>query len=280
MQEGRVVLALVVALVLNACAAGQNQMSTGGSPMNAIEPAPASLEGGEWVVVEHLDADGELVPIAEGIRANAVFADGRVAGNSGCNAFAGAYEADGDNLSIDQVATTQMACVPEIVPVERAVLGALDATIGYTIDDGSLSLTDADGQVVLLLEASPLTLVGADWGAIAINDGQGGVRSLVIGTSADATFGEDGQLAGFGGCNRVFGPYEVDGLSIRIGPLASGRMSCPEPEGVMEQEAAYLAALERATTWTIRDGRLQLRDADGALQVDYRPADEVPTSEQ
>ena len=137
-----------------------------------------------------------------------------------------------------------------------------------------------DARVVLRLEASPLTLVGMEWGAIAINNQSGGVVSLVIGTTVGATFGEDGQLAGFGGCNRVFGPYEVDGVSIRIGPLASGRMSCPEPEGVMEQEAAYLAALERATTWTIRDGRLQLRDADDALQVDYLPADEIPPPEQ
>jgi heat shock protein HslJ len=57
-------------------------------------------------------------------------------------------------------------------------------------------------------------------------------------------------------------------------------MACPEPAGAMEQESAYVAALARAVTWTIRDCRLQLRDENGSLQVDYRPADEVPTTDQ
>jgi hypothetical protein len=50
-------------------------------------------------------------------------------------------------------------------------------------------------------------------------------------------------------------------------------MACPEPPGAAEQEAAFLAAMERATTWSIREDRLELRDAGGALQVGFRMTD-------
>jgi hypothetical protein len=45
-------------------------------------------------------------------------------------------------------------------------------------------------------------------------------------------------------------------------------------EGVGEQEAAYFAAVARLATLRIEGDRLQLRDADGALQVDFRAARE------
>jgi heat shock protein HslJ len=207
--------------------------------MSTMEPMPdgVSLEGGEWLVVEHLDASGDLVPIAEGIHATAPFADGRVAGSTGCNRYTGMYEAGEGTLTIGQVATTKMACLPEADAVERSVLAALDATAGYAIDDeGLLSLTDTHGSVVLRLEASRLGLIGTEWGAIMINNGREAVTSLVAGTTASARFAADGQLSGFGGCNRVFGPCEVDGESIRIGPVASTRMACAEPEGVIAGE--------------------------------------------
>ena len=52
-------------------------------------------------------------------------------------------------------------------------------------------------------------------------------------------------------------------------------MFCAEPEGVMDQEAQYLAALETAATYTISADRLELRTADGALAVSYVAAGEA-----
>jgi heat shock protein HslJ len=112
------------------------------------------------------------------------------------------------------------------------------------------------------------SLTGAEWSAAGVNNGKGGVASLVADTVITATFGEDGPLFGSGGCNRYRGQFTVDGARITIGPLATTRMACPGP--VMEQEAQYLAALGRATTWRIDGDTLELRDADGALQVSFR----------
>ena len=52
---------------------------------------------------------------------------------------------------------------------------------------------------------------------------------------------------------------------MKIGPLAATEMA-GEPE-LMTQEAAYLQALQNATTWSISRGMLDMRDAGGATQV-------------
>ena len=44
-------------------------------------------------------------------------------------------------------------------------------------------------------------------------------------------------------------------------------MFCEEPEGVMEQEAAYLAALQSAATFSIEGDQLWLRTAEDAIAV-------------
>ena len=60
-------------------------------------------------------------------------------------------------------------------------------------------------------------------------------------------------------------------LRVRsIGPAASTRMFCGEPEGTMDQEGLYLAALEMAEVFRIQGDRLQLRTAEGSLVADYQ----------
>jgi heat shock protein HslJ len=41
-------------------------------------------------------------------------------------------------------------------------------------------------------------------------------------------------------------------------------MACMDPEGVMDQEVLYLAALQNAAVYTIQDDRLEIRDESGA----------------
>ena len=53
-------------------------------------------------------------------------------------------------------------------------------------------------------------------------------------------------LSGSASCNNYMATYTVDGDGITIGPAASTRMMCADPEGVMEQEMAYLASLTTA----------------------------------
>jgi len=231
------------------------------------------LEGIEWRLTHLVGTEGALVPVVEDVMATATFIDGSVAGSTGCNRYHAQYRADGDRLAVETIAMTMMACEPERSAVERAFTSALEAAVTFAIAGETLDLADADGRVVLRLRAVPaLVFGGSRWIVTMINNGRGGVASLVEGTVVTAEFGTDGRVGGSGGCNRFSGEYALEGDGLAIGPVASTRMACLEPEGVGEQENAYFAALGRTASWSFREERLQLRAADGALQVEFRPA--------
>ena len=239
-----------------------------------MSTSPISVEGTEWRLAAYAGTDGTPVAVPDGVVATAVFGDGVVAGSTGCNRYHAPYRLVGSSIEIGPAAMTMMACEPERAEVERAFTVALAAVAAWSLADGALELIDADGLATLRFEAAPVpALVGTPWVAIGINNGRGGVAGALEGVEVIATFGDDGRVTGSGGCNRFFGPYALDGDALAIGPLATTRRACSEPEGVGEQEAAFLAALERVATWSIREGRLQLRAEDGALQVDFRPGE-------
>ncbi|WP_202395845.1 META domain-containing protein [Stappia sediminis] len=61
--------------------------------------------------------------------------------------------------------------------------------------------------------------------------------------------GADGRISGSGGCNRMTGQAEIDGDQIKIGPLASTRMACPD--ALMNQEQTFFQVLEEAVAFRI-----------------------------
>ena len=66
-------------------------------------------------------------------------------------------------------------------------------------------------------------------------------------------------------------PYETSGNEITIGsPGASTMMACPE--AIMEQESAYLAALEAAATYQFDGDILTLYDQDGEAILEFSTA--------
>ena len=90
---------------------------------------------------------------------------------------------------------------------------------------------------------------------------------MLADTAAEVSFGEDGSINGTGGCNRLMGNYTVEGGTMTLEPLATTRMACPEPEGVMDQETKLLAALESATGYAIDGDTLRLTNAEDATAV-------------
>jgi len=89
------------------------------------------------------------------------------------------------------------------------------------------------------------------------------------GTRITARFGDDGSVSGSTACNVYRGSYSLDGDEIRIAPPASTRKACLSPEGVMEQEAAYLASLPTAARYRVEDGVLELSAADGTFVATF-----------
>ena len=234
------------------------------------------LEGPEWVLKSYLNQEGELVDTLAGTFTSANFKEGQVNGNASCNGYFGGYEMDGNSISIGPLASTEMFCgsPPGVMDQEMAFLSAMGSAAEYKIEAEQLLLLDANGETSLVFDiAEALALPGSLWNVLAYNNGKGGVVSVIIGTEITAYFGDDGQLTGNAGCNNYSAAYEIDGEQIKIGPAAATRMACGEPEGIMGQEAEYLAALENVSMYRFEDQqRLIFQDSDGSRMVDYIPA--------
>lgn len=93
------------------------------------------------------------------------------------------------------------------------------------------------------------------------------------GTVLTARF-EGGAVSGDAGCNVFSGGYATDGDALSIGPLATTLAACAAPEGVMEQEGAYLAALESADAYAQSGNGLVLtRGETEVVRFEALPAD-------
>jgi heat shock protein HslJ len=77
---------------------------------------------------------------------------GNVAGHTGCNRFSGAADLDAGTMILGPLAATEMACVPDVMELERRYLDALGTVAGFAVDsDGTLRLMRADGSVAVSL---------------------------------------------------------------------------------------------------------------------------------
>jgi heat shock protein HslJ len=238
-------------------------------PMVVPASEGTPLEGPFWLLESTINPQSETHTVLPRTQVTIVFQDGKISGSDGCNQYFGTYSLEGSKLTITLEGSTMMACPELIMTQGEAFTAGLSSTAAYEIQAKTLTLKNAEGGTVMVLQASPQELVGTRWQAIAVNNGKQAVVSLIEGTEITAEFDAEGKLFGSAGCNQYNGPYDVEGQQIRIGPLATTRMACPQPEGVEAQEAAYLAALEKSTVYELVGTNLTLRDAQGATQVEF-----------
>ena len=250
------------AVALAACGSSEDDVDT------AAAPEGPALEGTNWVLSESTDLGVSL----DGVTVSARFQDGTVAGTSGCNSYTGPYEVDGEDLTIGpEVASTQMACEDPQAAVEQAYLAALPEVASFAIADETLTLSNGDGDALLVFDAS----VGADaivgsWTVTSYYAGDA-ILSVTGDATLTADFADDGSVSGNAGCNNYNGPYEIDGDSITIGPLAGTKMACTSEE-LSKQEADFLAALELATTFIVTGDRLDLLRDGGTIAATLQKA--------
>lgn len=235
----------------------------------ATSPAQNTLEGPLWRLDSFVNNQGQVTPTVNNSRTTAGFNAGRASGNAGCNQFGASYTLAGNKLTVSQAMSTAMACPdPAIMAQEAAFLDALSKAATYQVTANKLEIKDGAGKTILTFTALPPTaLVGTTWLANGVNNGRQGVEGIVAGVEMSAVFGADGKVTGSAGCNTFNATYQVNGDKITIGPAATTRKACPQP--IMDQEAQFLAALSKATVYSIRDQRLELRDDSGALQVSF-----------
>ncbi len=206
-------------------------------------PPASPLGGGEWIIET---IGGEAV--ASKRPPTISFGDyGRVSGFGGCNSFGGGYTQEGAKVSFKPLMMTLMACPEGNVNTLESTLGtALTGDATYVIDgDGLLTLTGANGTVITAKKTVPIpTLAMSHWQVTKM-----GSVAVVSGKEPEIRFTKDGKIEGTTGCNRFFGSYVQDGAKVTFSGTGATKMACME-DGVMQQEAAFLAILQGEATAT------------------------------
>ncbi len=100
-------------------------------------------------------------------------------------------------------------------------------------------------------------LVKGDWKIVSA----GGVSAPANpeGETPFLRFGTDGRFYGYAGCNRIAGSYIVSAMKLTLDGILSTKMACHD----MRLEDALLSALSHVRSYSIENGVLLLKGADG-----------------
>lgn len=248
-----------ILFLLSGCATA---VPSGEEPPSSPPDTGDALAGTAWV----LDSMGGEAADDSTVMTLQFASDGTLSGSGGCNRFNGAFTAVGEDIAIEPLATTMMACEPAVMEQETLFLTALQGAKSFAVNGAKLTLSDASGIELLLFVAQSNELPGSAWVVTGYNDGLG-VSSPLLDTVVEVSFGEDGNISGSGGCNGFTGNFTAEAGTLSIERLASTKKLCTEPDGVMEQEAALMAALESATAYSMEGPDLTLTRTDGSTAV-------------
>jgi heat shock protein HslJ len=109
--------------------------------------------------------------------------------------------------------------------------------------------------------APSFELRGTDWRLVALGD-----KPVTVADTQRApriTLAPDSkQVTGSGGCNRMFGVYELNGDALRFSGVGSTKMACQDG---MDTESAFLSSLLRVARWRVAGQQLELSDSAGAV---------------
>lgn len=240
------------------------------TPAFSQTPEPAStLQSSVWRWVHSVVNDDTFVTPVDRDRYTISFAaGGTFSARADCNQLSGTYRQLGRRLTLQMGPMTLAACPPGSKADD--FVQQLGAVVSQAGTDTALVLNLRQDSGSMVFEAQPVpSLTDTVWQVQSYNNGRGGVTTLLADTSMSALFGDDGTISGSSGCNTYSGMYAVDNTSISIGPLVTTRIECA-PD-VMQQEQAFLAALQATTEYQLVPGLLTMRNDDGATQVNFMP---------
>ena len=121
---------------------------------------------------------------------------------------------------------------------------------------------DLSSFPTLIVSPSVSDLEGVTWNLDMYQDQKGNSINPIPGTAITAAI-ENGEISGEAGCNIYGGSFTFAEGNIQVGDIFVTERYCLEPEGMMEQEQAYLGALRSVVQFTVSDSRLQLKDQTG-----------------
>ncbi len=255
-------------------------------PTPDLEAVQPSLTGVNWQWIS-LTTPVETTSVNDPTRYMILFnEDGTAAIQADCNNVGASYMADGSDISITMGAATSAYCGEE--SLDQPYLDSLGNAAIYFFQDGDLFLdlaadggtmrfTAGDAQAPVAPEptlepGSPTSPAQGILFNLVSFGPEGAEQTLIEGSQITVTF-SDQSVSGNAGCNDYTGLVTPVDDFFTISGIAKTQNVCATPEGVMEQEQAYLAALEGTAGYqwqqgvaagnVITGGRLFYRLADG-----------------
>ena len=254
----------VLALLVVACS---TPAASPAASSSASAAASGELAGVTWTLTSY-DLSGTSTDVPDDVVADLHIDGTQISGSAGCNSFMGTVTVTGTSVKVGPLATTKKACEGDAADVEAAYLANLQKAASFSVTALGLKINDSTGAPILVFEPGPANPLEGSWSVTGYNNGKGAVTTPKAGTTLTAMFTLD-QISGSSGCNTYNGGYTIDGTTIKIGPLAATRMACAQD--VMDQETAFLTALQAATTVEQSGANVTLRDSAGAIQVSLIP---------
>jgi heat shock protein HslJ len=235
------------------------------TPEPTADLAPQLVDK-QWLLVAFGDAANPAV-VEESTVVTALFAsDGTLSGSGGCNNYNTSYQLAGDQLTVESpIASTMMFCETGM-DQESAYLAALQSAgrVAFT-PEGRLEIfydvnSTTERKMVFVPGEKPL--VDTVWKLVSMGD-PNNPTTLESGSVITAIFSQEGSLSGVSGCNNYVASYTVQDNQIKIQQAVSTLRACTKG---MDQEAAYLKALEGVETYQIKGASLEIT-YDGGVGV-------------
>lgn len=103
-----------------------------------------------WEIMSYADTSGSVSTLP-GTETSVSFDAQALTANAGCNTMSAEYEAAEGELTVSDVAATEMFCdePPGVMDQEQGVADALRAAQKYRIEGRTLTIWDEDGRLVL-----------------------------------------------------------------------------------------------------------------------------------
>ena len=200
-------------------------------------------------------------------------------GTSGCNSFSGSLFIEDSKIRFNKMSATEMYCNDN--GFESNYFKALQGSTTYAIKNGDLILSNPDNTTLIFtknsmkiteIKNSETTTGGLQrlneiWVLESMGDIKVKAENYRKGFPQLEFHIADMNYLGTTGCNSLSGKLEADDNKIKILPGAMTRMYC---EGANEGE--FLKLLNAATTYSITDNRLYLKENNKVVLV-FRKVD-------
>jgi heat shock protein HslJ len=222
------------------------------------------LGGTSWQLVKFQGSNGETLMPDDRAKYTVAFAsDGRVTARIDCNRGSGTWKSSGPNqIQFGPLALTRAMCPP--ASLHDQIVKNWKFVRSYIIKDEHLFLSLlADGGIY---EFEPIggseeggSLFGKRWRLTELKG------SPVKTTKAYIEFDrETKKFSGDGGCNRITGRFEINGMNIKFSQGISTKRACLDNE-IQQVETEFLMGLQAVTKFEVQGDTLRLYAGDRPL---------------